>query len=861
LQHLIDQLEKEAADLFKPSGQNPWINQAIKRFKDLQKQAREKSLSYRDWEKHKDALADAQKKHADLERQRDYVNSELHRLNRLHQAIPELASLKSWQEQKQNLGSVIPLTPDFEKQVDRVNQAMQEAEEQLQKNRNRKKILAEKLGAIQLNAALLHQEEQVNDFHQRLGEFRKGQKDLPVRNGMRISLRREAAQFLQQVRPDLSLESIQTLAPVLMKKRTIQTLSARYEAINQQLVSAKKQVQTAGKECTDLETALAQMPEPKDPSPLVQAVKLAQKAGDIDGQLEKARQKFVVQKKECTDALQRIGLWSGDLDELMQIPLPLFETVQQFEHRFDRITREHREIKKSRKAAETDLQTVHNDIRKLVSTGEVPSEKELARTREKRDHGWHLLRRQWIDQKDVARESTAYDPDQPLPDSYQQYVGKADMIADRLWREADRVASAAALEAKKQGLQKALADIDKEEQSFLKQSSILDAQWMRVWQPVGVTPLSPKEMGGWLTQMDKLRFTVGDLFAKERQINLDTARQQDLVQKVKKALVLMGEESSIGESDLDPVLVFARTVIEAITSRRQEVEALLARKQNAQKVLHQAQENRILYDKIQEELEQLDQEMTEAQKKQTSANDRMDALLLTARCEKPEDLAATITRFALYQRLEQKISDTKAVLAKIGAGVDHDTLAQQAAAVNADELPGRIAALQTELADRIYPAINTISQEIGEEKARLAAMDGNADAAETAEKMEQELAKIGRLSDRYTVSKLAARVLQQEIERYRESHQDPVLKIASRYFHDLTQGSFAGLRTDVNDNAEPILVGVRPDNLRLTVDKMSAGTRDQLFLALRLATLEWGLKKAVTWPRHRNPCPLLWMIF
>ncbi|MCA1793733.1 MAG: AAA family ATPase [Desulfobacteraceae bacterium] len=135
LQHLIEQLEKEAADLFKPSGQNPWINQAIKKFKELQKQAREKSLSYRDWEQHKDALADAENKHAGLEKERDHVNSELHRLNRLHLAIPELASLKSWQEQKQNLGPVIPLTPDFEKQVDRVNQEMQEAEEQLQKNR------------------------------------------------------------------------------------------------------------------------------------------------------------------------------------------------------------------------------------------------------------------------------------------------------------------------------------------------------------------------------------------------------------------------------------------------------------------------------------------------------------------------------------------------------------------------------------------------------------------------------------------------------------------------------------------------------------------------------------------------------
>jgi uncharacterized protein YhaN len=47
----------------------------------------------------------------------------------------------------------------------------------------------------------------------------------------------------------------------------------------------------------------------------------------------------------------------------------------------------------------------------------------------------------------------------------------------------------------------------------------------------------------------------------------------------------------------------------------------------------------------------------------------------------------------------------------------------------------------------------------------------------------------------------------------------------------------------VDDKGEPILVGVRPNNSRLSVEKMSSGTRDQLFLALRLATLEWRLEK------------------
>ena len=127
-------------------------------------------------------------------------------------------------------------------------------------------------------------------------------------------------------------------------------------------------------------------------------------------------------------------------------------------------------------------------------------------------------------------------------------------------------------------------------------------------------------------------------------------------------------------------------------------------------------------------------------------------------------------------------------------------------------------------------------------------MDGSAQAAEAAEKMEQVAARIRRLIDQYARIKLAAMVLKDEIERYREEHQDPVLRIASRYFSELTLGSFEGLRTDVDDNGNPVLVGVRQDNTRVSVEGLSDGTCDQLYLSLRLATLEWRLEASESMP-------------
>jgi len=952
LREVIDQLEKDGADLFKPAGQLPEINKAVKRFRELQKEARAASLSSRDWKDHQKALQNAVADRTGLEKERDDKNKELHRLERLKQAVPELALMKSRQEQLKNLGTVNSLPPDFAERYRQVSREMREAGQQLQKDTDRQVKLEARHKAISLNKGLLNQAERVDDFHQRLGEFRKGQKDRPERNGMRISLRKEAALLLRQVRPDLSLEDVETLRPMLVKKRTVHTLSTKYEAINQQLTLAQKQRRSAEQELEDVKKGLAAMPEAREPRDLFQAVKLAQKAGDIDGQIEKGRRNVELGKKECLVELKRIGLWSGDLTAMMELSLPLSETVQQFENSTAKIADERRGLETDRKKDDRELKKALAEIKKVEYAGEVPSEEELSLTREKREQGWQLLRQQWIDQEDVAEESRRYDPENPLPEAYEGYVGKADLIADRLRREADRVANAAALRARAEALQEALAENGRDKEALNLRTRELDLSWRRVWQPAGITPLSPKEMSGWLTEMDKLRFKVGEIFEKEQEVWQDVKQRGELKKAVQKELDAMGEDGAPAGEALGPVLIFAETLLERITGQKAKLEKLKERRKNADKALRKAgddlkiaqdaliewqeqwqkalsglglkdeistfeaidlietlqncfdklgkaddlkkriagidrdavelekevksllekvapdmldlpldqailqlrtllsraQKDGALYDKLSEELETLQTEVAAAEKTLQSARGQMDELLGIAKCEKQEELPAAIEKFAEYQRLQEKISDTEAALAKIGAGVQIEALVSQAAKINADELPGQIESLKRDIEERINPEINRISQVIGEENIKLAAMDGSAGAAEIAGKMEQELAGIKRLAERYVRVKLAARILKQEIERYREEHQDPVLKIASGYFKNLTLGSFDGLRTDVDDKGEPVLVGVRPDALRLTVEKMSSGTRDQLFLALRLATVEWRLETSESMP-------------
>ena len=66
-------------------------------------------------------------------------------------------------------------------------------------------------------------------------------------------------------------------------------------------------------------------------------------------------------------------------------------------------------------------------------------------------------------------------------------------------------------------------------------------------------------------------------------------------------------------------------------------------------------------------------------------------------------------------------------------------------------------------------------------------------------------------------------------------------------FSRLTLGSYASLRDEL-DNGKPILLGVRPNDVEVPVDGMSDGSRDQLYLSLRLATLEQHLGKSEPMP-------------
>ena len=99
-------------------------------------------------------------------------------------------------------------------------------------------------------------------------------------------------------------------------------------------------------------------------------------------------------------------------------------------------------------------------------------------------------------------------------------------------------------------------------------------------------------------------------------------------------------------------------------------------------------------------------------------------------------------------------------------------------------------------------------------------------------------------AEQYIRVRTTATLLQWAIDRYRREKQAPLLKRAGQIFATLTLGAFTDLRVEYDDEDRAHLAGNRPDQSSVNIAGMSDGTADQLYLALRLASVDEYLNRA-----------------
>jgi uncharacterized protein YhaN len=944
LRGVLDTLASQAEELFSPRGRSHAIARTTAALHEAEKAARHASLAVRDWEGANQRLEDARIALARLSVERAELAKEKVRAERWLRLIPRLAQRRALLAEAAAQPEAPELSQDFSNLWQSAIGTLESAQEQLSGANQRREQLHQTLEEVALDPTLLAATERIDQASRELGAYEKAQKDRNRIDATVRASRNAAREVLRGLRQDRSLEDLPALRPGIESiRRSLEDLVTSHSG----LVQAQRKAQQNHQE---LSTELAQLQEPPeepipeaDTGPLERAVQAARRDGDLARQSTAEARKLATLERSCTDELSALGRWAGPLDGIDALPLPGEETIVGHATQLAELEEAQRARAQRRDDIRAQLADAERELRILTMESSVPSEEDLTQVRTLRNKGWNLVRRAWLEDADVDAESAAlFSGKKTLDRAFEESVLDGDSIADRLRREAERVASRAQHEARRASLSESTKAIEQEMETLARERAIAETRWRELWTSTGITPGTPAEMRAWLPRLSALRDRYHDLGeARERlhqtqeamahhaqalltqlselgrqldpqsdlpallseadqllarraerkarqetrkRLMRDSARAKDELARATKDLEVWQTEwadvmkplglpadtrPKSAKSTLEGYLevfkhldeadsherriigiqkeeVMFRTALDKLaqkTSPGPTDEAPKQRVERLKRELDLASQARVRREGLSTELAALEVKIAGLESRRVAAEARIAELLNEAGCTERDQVPEAEQRAREKRSRRERLQQLEETLLEDGAGADLPALEAELCQVDADQLKTRLAELPG-LLERADAEVQRTAAERGAAEGELARMSGADAAAEASASAEALLAQLSGEVDRYLPLRLAELLLRREIERFLEENQSPLLEQAGHHFADLTGQAFRGIRAEVDDRDHPILISLRGDGSRLQVEGLSTGTRDQLFLALRLAAVEAHVARA-----------------
>ena len=957
LRDVRQRLEQEAGDLFLPRGQIPRINRAAAEYEAARKIIRECQLRSQDWTDLQEQLEEAEREGERLQEELARHRREKTRLERIQRLGPVVGALEKAEADRAAMGDVVLLPDTFaddrrnaKEQLKGSMETAREAEAEIDQ-------LEQELEALEAPELLLGARAEISRLHEALGEYRKNGRDLPLRIGEQQEKNEKAAQRLEEIRPGHPLAEAAALRPGARQKGRIRTLIKDHQKKISGMEATGKAIREAEAELDLARSALAELGDPPDTGDLQQAVKRASRLGDIEKQRDEHDTKSARGEQVCGEQLKRLQGWPGSLPALLEAGFPAVETVERFEKKLEAAEEQAKQTTAEIETSRAGLEEAERGLKQLESSGAVPLEQDLVERRKHRDRGWRLVRRAWEKDDVTGDEIEAYSPGRPLAEAYEHQVAQADDVVDRLRRESDRVSKAAMLTTDIHELGLKITSLTGRLEQEAQDLAEINGAWETLWADHGVSPLTPREMKGWLERVARI-IEIAETFRSEQEKSKKLSEKiEEARESLGAALTAAGTPALADDESLERVLDRAEQALQqlqGVASEHAELEKrlkrqsdLVARKrqeavdeetgleqwtaeweraladaaldtdlqpdetyevlESLEKLFRLVDESDQLQERIdgmraerndfeaevrqlleqlgpdlsdlpegleldqaiqwlhtkveavgqtaarrstkEEALEKEQARLRKARSLKTTAGETLEALCRQAGCSSPEDLPELEELSREARSLDQAIDNHRSRLAEESAGRTVADTMTEVKEVDADSLPALVEAAGAQITDLDQRREN-VANERGQLQERLKTMERERPATEAAEEAESALARLREAVRRYLPVRLAQNLLSREIEAYRERHQAPLVKRAGALFGTLTTGSFATLATEFLEDDKPVLVGVRPSEERVNVEQMSDGTRDQLFLALRLASLEMHLS-------NNAPIPLV----
>lgn len=381
-------------------------------------------------------------------------------------------------------------------------------------------------------------------------------------------------------------------------------------------------------------------------------------------------------------------------------------------------------------------------------------------------------------------------------------IGERLASLDEAWREAAQAAAAAG------ELTRRLAGLEAEERSAHAQSEARAARWSAACATAGLLPdASLSAAAAALAAWDEAPALIAERDDRLRRVRGMTRDAEGFSARVGELVRAAAPDLS----DLAPDAA-ARRLNDRLTAAR----AAHARRVDALRRLAAAKAS-----------------AATAAERLASSRDAVAAL--AAGLPEGENLRDLLARREAREGLAATLAERRGQLLIAGERADEDALRAELEGFDPDQAPAALEALGVEEA-RLVAEDRQVYAELAGARATRDAL-GGAGAEEAAARQRAAGAALAQTARDWAVLKLAGLLIGAAVERASAADRSPTLDRAGDLFALLTGGAFEGFAQDFEKD-EPALVARRAGGERVPVSGLSEGTRDQFYLALRLAGLE-----------------------
>lgn len=557
LQRYKKSLEKQMEELFKPKGSNQKINQVLSRLEAAREAVQSASMKGADWTERTSRLEGLRSEKERVDGEWSRLDRDRKRLERIHKALPDLAR-REWLRAELVTLEGTPLLPeDFARRRRGVEEALRAALGDRASAGADLDRLAGDLEALPPRGEILDHAEAIDALKAELGGERKAARD-------RFKLHRKRAEHLAEARSSLRELGRDDAAgpavplPSANLKVKIRNLANEGTAFRLDIETARKAIASEALAIREATAEIEALPPRRQPDALRRILRSVEAGGDLTGSIASAARECAALRRQVGALLAKLDGLPDDVADPSLLPVPPPEVIESFRLRLADLEAERDRERKQAAEVEDLLLDLVGKIDRRGREEDLPDEDDLRAARLRRDDAWRLIKGAWRDRRPGGDAEAA-----GLGEMFEEAARRADLVADRLRKEAKRVAEKAGDLAERDAL---AAKLGVARARVADAQTRLDAEarrWAELWAPCGLAPRSPLAMSSWAADHAKLVEKARALAEKGEQVGAWQEALAGSVAEIDRELEALGETAAPARS-LASARDRAEGVVEAI---------------------------------------------------------------------------------------------------------------------------------------------------------------------------------------------------------------------------------------------------------------------------------------------------------